>query len=151
MVLFIILKLSMLVSVIFFYVVPKNGTTLTKLPEQFCFDEFKSVAGLYSFIAIDAKNHNLISILDNRLSKNICDYFENRYSFDERSAVKSVVFDLNANYQLFIRRLFPNAEIIIDYFHIIQLVNRSFDQLRVTTLKELANKHSRIYKALKLN
>lgn len=121
------------------------------LPEHLCFDEFKSVARSYSFIAIDAKTHNLVSILDNRLSKNICAYFENRYSLDERSAVKSIVIDLNANYQLFIRRLFPNAEIIIDRFHIVQLVNRAFDQLRVTLLKRQGDKHKRVYKALKIN
>ncbi|MFT9036709.1 ISL3 family transposase [Liquorilactobacillus nagelii] len=124
---------------------------LAKLPEHLCFDEFKSVARSYSFIAIDAKKHNLISILDDRLSKNICAYFENRYSLEERSAVKSVVIDLNANYQLFIRRLFPHAKIIIDRFHIVQLVNRAFDQLRVTILKQQSDKHSRIYKALKIN
>ncbi|MFT8868798.1 ISL3 family transposase, partial [Liquorilactobacillus nagelii] len=124
---------------------------LAKLPEHLCFDEFKSVARSYSFIAIDAKKHNLISILDDRLSKNICAYFENRYSLEERSAVKSVVIDLNANYQLFIRRLFPHAKIIIDRFHIVQLVNRAFDQLRVTILKQQSDKHSRIYKALEIN
>ncbi|WP_162254599.1 transposase, partial [Liquorilactobacillus nagelii] len=69
----------------------------------------------------------------------------------ERSAVKSVVIDLNANYQLFIKRLFPHAKIIIDRFHIVQLVNRAFDQLRVTILKQQSDKHSRIYKALKIN
>jgi transposase len=121
------------------------------LPEQLCFDEFKSVGRSYSFIAIDAEKHNLISILDDRLSKNICAYFENRYSLDERSTVKSVVIDLNANYQLFIRRLFPNAEIIIDRFHVVQLINRAFDQLRVKILKQQGDKHSRIYKALKIN
>jgi transposase len=58
---------------------------------------------------------------------------------------------LNANYQLFIRQLFPNAEIIIDRFHVVQLINRAFDQLRVKILKQQGDKHSRIYKALKIN
>ncbi|WP_394851768.1 transposase [Lactiplantibacillus plantarum] len=76
------------------------------------------------------QKHNLISILDDCLSKNICAYFKNRYSLEEHSVVKSGVIDLNANYQLFIRRLFPRAKIIIDRFHIVQLVNQVFDQLR---------------------
>ncbi|WP_423789832.1 transposase [Liquorilactobacillus nagelii] len=54
-----------------------------------------------------------------------CTYFENSYSLDERSTVKSIFIDLNVNYQLFIRRLFPNAEIIIDSFHVVQLINRA--------------------------
>ncbi|WP_081580148.1 transposase [Liquorilactobacillus vini] len=100
---------------------------MVKLLEHLRFNEFKSVVRSYSFITIAAKKHNLVSILDDRLSKNICAYFENRYSLEERSAVKSVVIDLNANYQLFIRRLFPHAKNHIDRFHIVQLVNRAFD------------------------
>ncbi|WP_010579730.1 transposase [Liquorilactobacillus vini] len=45
----------------------------------------------------------------------------------------------------------PNAKIVIDHLHISQLVNQAFDQLRVTILKQLNDKHSRIYKALKIN
>ncbi|WP_141630531.1 transposase, partial [Liquorilactobacillus vini] len=38
----------------------------------------------------------------------------------------------------------PNAKIVIDHLHISQLVNQAFDQLRVTILKQLNDKHSRI-------
>ena len=41
----------------------------------------------------------------------------NRYTNRERAAVKSVVVDLNAQY---IKALFPNAQIIVDRFHIVQ-------------------------------
>lgn len=121
------------------------------LPEHISFDEFRSVNQKFAFIAIDAKTHNLITILNSRRSKTVCDYFENRYSKTERSQVKSVVIDLNASYQSFIRRLFPNAKIIIDRFHIVQLVNRTFDQIRASIIRSMDDKHSRVYKALKSN
>ena len=46
----------------------------------------------------------------------------NRYTNREKSAVKSVVVDLNAQY---IKALFSNARIIIGHFHIVQLVERA--------------------------
>lgn len=53
--------------------------------------------------------------------------------------------DLNAQYQRFIRRLFP---IIIDRFHIVQLVGRALDNYRVSLARSL-DKKSREYKILK--
>ena len=43
--------------------------------------------------------------------------------------------------------LFPNAELIIDRFHIIQLMGRTMDTIRTQCLKQL-DKHSRKYKVL---
>ena len=80
------------------------------------------------------------------LPKNL--YFENRYSKFEHDQVESVVIDLNAQYQRFIRRLFPNAKIIIDRFHIVQLAGRALDSCRIALTRSL-NKHSREYKILK--
>lgn len=72
-----------------------------------------------SFICCDSENHQLVVKLQDRLSPSIIDYFENHYSKQERAAVEAVVIDLNAQYQSFIYRLFPNADIIIDRFHIV--------------------------------
>lgn len=108
------------------------------LLEHISFEEFVSVNQKFSFIAIDAKTHILITNLNSRRSKIGCDYFENRYSKTERSQVKSVVIDLN-------------ARIIIDRFHVVLLVNRSFEQIHTAILREIVNKHCRIYKTLKSN
>ena len=93
---------------------------VARLPENLCFDEFRSVNSTMSFICCDAEgSHDIVAILENRLTKTIRELFMNRYTNRERAAVKSVVVDLNAQY---IKALFPNARIIIDRFHIIQLV-----------------------------
>ncbi|MBB1068696.1 transposase, partial [Limosilactobacillus sp. RRLNB_1_1] len=113
-----------------------------------CFDEFRSVKSIMSFICCDSETHQLVATLHDRLSPSIIDYFENRYSKKERAQVKTVVIDLNAQYQSFIYRLFPNARIIIDRFHIVQLVGRALDNCRVNILK-LLDKHTREYKLLK--
>ncbi|MEY8294737.1 ISL3 family transposase [Limosilactobacillus caviae] len=121
---------------------------MAKLPHNLCFDEFRSVKSTMSFICCDSENHQLVATLHDQLSPSIIDYFENRYSKKERAQVKTVVIDLNAQYQSFIYRLFPNARIIIDRFHIVQLVGRALDNCRVNILK-LLDKHTREYKLLK--
>ena len=74
-----------------------------------------------SFICCDAEgSHDIVAILENRLTKTIREHFMNRYTNRERAAVKSVVVDLNAQYIKFIKELFPNAQIIVDRFHIVQ-------------------------------
>ena len=91
-----------------------------RLPENLCFGEFRSVNSTMSFICCDAEgSHDIVAILENRLTKTIREHFMNRYTNQERAAVKSVVVDLNAQYIKFIKALFPNARIIIDRFHIV--------------------------------
>lgn len=101
-----------------------------------------------SLICCDSETHQLVVKLHNRLSPSIIDYFENRYSRAEQAQAENVVIDLNAQYQSFIYRLFPNAKIIIDRFHIAQLVGRALDNCRINLLKTL-DKHSREYKIMK--
>ncbi|MBU5319608.1 ISL3 family transposase [Lactobacillus johnsonii] len=121
------------------------------LPENLCFDEFRSVNGIFTFIAIDAQTHHLIELIHDRLSKTVTEHFINNYSLSERQAVKTVSIDLNANYQMVVHRIFPNAQIIVDRFHIVQLCSRALDQVRISCLKKISDKHSRLYKALKSN
>ncbi len=122
---------------------------LKELPENVCFDEFRSTGHYMSFICCDADSHRLVVTLPGRLSKDIIDYFESRYSLTERKRVKRVVVDLNAQYCQFIHRLFPNAESVIDRFHIIQLVGRALDAERLRVLHTIEDHKSRLYKALK--
>lgn len=121
---------------------------VAKLPKHLCFDEFRSTESVMSFICCDAETHQIITKLQDRLSPTIIDYFESRYSKAERECVQSVVIDLNAQYQSFIYRLFPNASIIIDRFHLVQLAGRALDNCRISILKQL-DKQSREYKIIK--
>ncbi|HES0440497.1 TPA: ISL3 family transposase, partial [Streptococcus pyogenes] len=121
---------------------------VAKLPKHLCFDEFRSIKSVMSFICCDAETHQIVTKLQDRLSPTIVDYFESRYSKAERECVQSVVIDLNAQYQSFIYRLFPNANIIIDRFHLVQLAGRALDNCRISILKQL-DKQSQEYKIMK--
>lgn len=103
-----------------------------------------------SFICCDSDTHKIIAKLSNRLTKTITDHFTNRYTLSERQQVETVVADLSAQYIYFIKHIFPNAQIIIDRFHIVQLTARALDKCQTTLINHI-NKHSREYKLLKFH
>ena len=53
-----------------------------------------------------------------------------------RPMVKTVTMDLNCYYPLVARELFSNAQIVIDRFHMVQMLTRSFNSLRVQIMKQ---------------
>ena len=120
-----------------------------ELPENLSFDEFSSRHNQYAFMAINAVTHKLVTLLPARTKMTITNYFWNHYSLEQRQAVKTVTVDMNAAYASFIYQIFPNALVIIDRFHIVQLLQTAFKDTRVATLKRLPNHHSRQYKSLK--
>src|SRR5699024_6261960 len=121
------------------------------LPEHLSIDEFKSVknvSGAMSFIFIDAVNHKVIDIVENRQQHYLSDYFM-RYSMKARMKVKTVTMDMYSPYVGLIRDCFPKAEIIIDRFHIVQHLNRSLNQVRIQTMNNLRYTQARDYLKLK--
>lgn len=50
------------------------------------------------------------------------------------------MMNMNAPYEKLVHKVFPNAEIVIDRFHIVQHINRAFNQIRVQVMNSLKNK-----------
>lgn len=108
----------------------------TDLPEHLSFDEFKYKQGKLAFEYIDAKNGKVIDILPARDGRTVKHHFYSRYSLAARKKVKTVTVDMNASYIGFIPDLFPQADIIIDRFHLVQLINRSMNKTRVKVMNQ---------------
>lgn len=121
------------------------------LPTRLCFDEFRSIHGMMSFICLGADLDRLIALLGDRFNRTIKNFFIAHYSLAERTRVQTVTMDMNAAYQTIIHEVSPKAQVVIDRFHIIQLAARALDQVRVQALKQLDDKHSRPYKIMKTN
>ena len=103
------------------------------LPEHLSMDEFKSVKSAdsqMSFIFSDSTTHKIIDILPSRRLNILEDYFSS-YSRTARNAVKTVVVDMNAPYYVLVKELFPKAKLIVDRFHLSQLIVRSLSQTRI--------------------
>ena len=109
------------------------------LPQHISMDEFKSVknvSGAMSLIFIDARNHEVINIVENRQQGYLRDYFL-RYSLKARLQVRTVTIDMYSPYIQVIKDCFPNARMIIDRFHIVQLLNRALNQIRIQEMKKI--------------
>lgn len=118
------------------------------LPATLCIDEFRSTNNQMSFIAIDAQNHDIITILPGRRNQEIRNYFKNRYSTKNRQQVIRVVMDFNSQYQSVVRELFSNAKLVADNFHLVQMTLRSLNQTRVQLMKQF-KPDTREYRTLK--
>lgn len=58
--------------------------------------------------------------------------------------------DMNTSYPYAIKEIFPNAEIIIDRFHIIQQLTRALNNKRIQVMKEQKKGISTLYKIEKI-
>ncbi|MGO1748440.1 ISL3 family transposase [Alkalibacterium gilvum] len=109
------------------------------LPEHMSFDEFKYASGRMAFEYINVETGDILDILPAKDSRYVTQHFLSRYSLNQRSNVQTITIDMNASYISFIPKLFPNAKVIIDRFHIIQLLNRSMNKTRVAIMNQLNN------------
>lgn len=93
------------------------------LPPHLSFDEFKYKKGTLAFDYIDAETGRIHGILKGTTKRLIKNHFIARYSLKERQQVKTITVDMNAGYISTIKELFPKAAIIIDRFHVVQLIS----------------------------
>lgn len=101
-----------------------------------------------SFVYSNALTHQIQDILQGRTNNIIKNYFL-YYSYKEHCDVKAIVIDMNSGYKCLIRELFPNAKIIVDRFHIVQLVNRAFNKYRISYMNSIKDKDKDLYRQLK--
>lgn len=86
---------------------------------------------------INVVTGDILDILERRDKATIKDHFIVNYSLQERKCVETVTIDMNAGYESVIKELFPNANIIIDRFHLVQLNNRSMNKTRILVMNQL--------------
>ena len=108
-----------------------------ELPSCIAIDEFKGNAGGEKFQCnlSDPVKHKIIDILPNRDSEDPCKHFL-EYTYDERAKVKKVVMDLSTLFRSVAKKIFPEAKIIADKFHVIRVVTNSLENTRKRIQKE---------------
>lgn len=108
------------------------------LPQHLCFDEFKSVKSVdfhMSFLFLNAENGDLIDIVENRRLTHLTRYFMS-FTRNARASVKTVCIDMYTPYIQLIKSCFPNAHIITDRFHTVQLISRSLNRTRIHLMNQ---------------
>lgn len=111
-------------------------TYFQSLPKNLSFDEFKYVKGKMAFEYINAETGAILDILEGRDRRTITNHFITHYSLAARKRVETITIDMNAGYVSLIKELFPKAKIIIDRFHLVQLINRSMNKARVKIMNQ---------------
>lgn len=108
------------------------------LPESMNWDEFKATKdtkGKMAFIIADNNNGNIFDIQDSRKSRDLNNFFR-RYSKKERDKVKHISTDFYTGYLYLAKKLFRNAKISIDRFHIVTQVYVALNSSRVSLCKK---------------
>ena len=120
------------------------------LPEAIGIDEFKSLKNVDASMSVnitDLETNKIFDIVPDRRKGRLRQYFLS-YPVHVREKVKIITMDMYDPYFEIAKELFPNAEIIIDKFHIVQLLNRSLNKYRILIMKGL-HKKSHGYKISK--
>ena len=122
------------------------------LPKVLSFDEFKSVksaAGNMSFSLCNGETGKIIDIVEDRKLDSLIKYFS-KYSHKARSKVKFIIIDMYSPYVSLIKKIFPNASIIIDKFHLVQLISRSLNKTRINIMKSNKKDYNKLKRYWKL-
>ncbi|WP_261790135.1 ISL3 family transposase [Fusobacterium polymorphum] len=109
------------------------------LPETIYIDEFKfvkNIDGAMSFIFADYQRKSIIDIVEDRRLHSLTEYFS-KFSLEARNNVKYICMDMYTPYISLVNSIFPDAKIVIDKFHIVNLVNRAFNQTRVSIMNSI--------------
>lgn len=122
------------------------------LPPHLCFDEFRSVKGVdasMSFLFLNAESGQILNILPDRRMPALIRYFMS-YSRKAREAVKTVCMDMYSPYFSVVHHCFPHAKIILDRFHIVQLLSRALNKTRVNFMNQSKPHYNKLKRYWKL-
>lgn len=122
------------------------------LPKVLSFDEFKSVKsadGAMSFHLCNGETGQTIDIIEDRKLNSLIKYFA-YYSHQARSKVKFITIDMYSPYVSLIQKMFPNALIIIDKFHLVQLISRALNKTRIKIMKSDKKNYNKMKRYWKL-
>ena len=122
------------------------------LPEVLSFDEFKSVKsadGAMSFHMCDGRTGKTLDIVEDRKLNSLLRYFA-YFTHKARSKVKLIVIDMYSPYISLIQKMFPNAEIIIDKFHLVNLISTSLNKTRINIMKHDKKNYNKVKRYWKL-
>ena len=88
-----------------------------------------------SFHMCNGETGQTIDIVEDRRLNSLVKYFF-KYSLKARQSVKLIVIDMYSPYVSLIKKMFPNAGIIIDKFHIINLISNALNNTRIQVMKK---------------
>ena len=89
-----------------------------------------------SFVFANYQGRDIIVFVEDRRLHSRTEYFS-RFSLETRNNVKYICMDMYTPYISLVKSIFPSAKIVIDKFHIVNLVNRVFNQTRISIMNSI--------------
>ena len=117
------------------------------LPKVICMDKFR-VGKNMAMICTDGDTNDIIEILPYRHFDRLKAHFM-QYPLKARRKVRFLVSDMNYTYAKLIKDVFPNAQIITDRYHVVQLLNRHLNILRTVVMNKFRRTDNKKYRRLK--
>ncbi len=112
------------------------------MPTRLSLDEFSKEKGKRKFVTVvsDIDRGSLLEVIDSHKSEEIIEVLKAQPEAI-RENVKEVSVDMWGGFQKVIKEIFPKALIVIDRFHVMQLVNKALNKIRLLLdLKGLKNR-----------
>ena len=100
-----------------------------KLPYSLGLDEVK-IGKTFRTTVTNLQKRTLVDILERRDGKFLIETFEKKYTESERVGVRWICTDMYRPFEKPLRQLFPNAEWVIDHFHVVRMANEAVDKIR---------------------
>ena len=117
----------------------------SKLPSVLSIDEFKGNTeyGKFQCILTDPVKRRVLDILPTCYERDIYQYLS---AFSDRGRVHYFVSDMRKEYITMANRLFPNATIVIDRFHVVRYCTWALENVRKRIQKKLLPEQRRYFK-----
>nr|WP_245602817.1 ISL3 family transposase [Gloeothece verrucosa] len=102
------------------------------LPERLSLDEFSRKKGQGNFVTVvsDIDKSSLLEVIDSHKTDEIIEALKQQPQ-ELRENVKEVCVDMWGGFQKVIKEAFPHALIVIDRFHVMKLINKSLNKIRL--------------------
>ena len=120
---------------------------LPRLPDVIGIDEFKGNAGKRKFqcILTNPKKRKVLDIMPSKNSEELYAYFL-KFPISERNNVKYIVMDMSNQFHQIMKDCFPNAQIIIDKFHVCRHVTWALENVRKVEQKKFPDYRRKYFK-----
>lgn len=101
-------------------------------PERLSLDEFSRKKGKGDFVTVvsDLDRGSLLEVINSHKSEEIIGVLE-KIPLEVRENVKEVCVDMWGGFPKVIKAVFPKARIVIDRFHVMKLVNKAVNKIRL--------------------
>jgi transposase len=101
-------------------------------PERLSIDEFSRKKGKSDFVTVvsDLDRGSLLEVINSHKSEEIIKSLE-KIPLKVRENVKEVCVDMWGGFPKVIKAVFPNARLVIDRFHVMKLVNKAVNNIRL--------------------